>query len=276
MALRHVQTGAPLRIPARDWNAAMDAARAHAESRFDGGMRPGLPEWRSWGVLPIKNSSGADRDRFDVLGISNVIFAPSASDKAFQNRPALVGVTPASGHVGGEYAVLLQPAAKGAIVDGMVIGITPCRVNVSDASHGFADVDSGVAGNLKSGETGSAQIIWKESGTGVKWAIVRVGTLKVRVQALQEGSADNPYDMNGPYNDTNTSAYTDEWDRDSPPTGKDGVRLYVATRVFSVPGAYAYTRDVYAFFRRVTEDSHGELKGIGPEVGGKIASLYSA
>jgi hypothetical protein len=36
-------------------------------------------------------------------------------------------------------------------------------------------IADGVTATLKSGPSGAAQILWKESGTGVKWAVVRVG-----------------------------------------------------------------------------------------------------
>lgn len=54
-------------------------------------------------------------------------------------------------------------------------GYCPVRIDVRDHNHGFADVitePEPETGYLKSTRTGPCRIIWKESGTGLKWAIV--------------------------------------------------------------------------------------------------------
>ena len=42
--------------------------------------------------IMVKNNTGADRDRFDVLGISGPIISPADNLVEFQNRVAMVGV----------------------------------------------------------------------------------------------------------------------------------------------------------------------------------------
>jgi hypothetical protein len=49
------------------------------------------------------------------------------------------------------------------------------KVDVTDEDHGYADVTDADATKLTSVSRGSAQILWKESGTGLKWATVRLG-----------------------------------------------------------------------------------------------------
>ena len=49
------------------------------------------------------------------------------------------------------------------------------EIDVQDEEDEYADVADAEAGRLKSGLRGAAQILWKESGTGEKWAVVRVG-----------------------------------------------------------------------------------------------------
>jgi hypothetical protein len=48
-------------------------------------------------------------------------------------------------------------------------------MDVQNEDHRFADVGDEVAGHLVSAVSGAAEILWKESGTGVKWAVVRLG-----------------------------------------------------------------------------------------------------
>ena len=90
-----------------------------------------------------------------------------------RSRPCITGVTPAAGHAG-KFVVLLEPLKANAIGSGLAAGVCPVQVNVTDAGHTFADIASGQCGYLASGATGTATILWKESGTGTKWALVRV------------------------------------------------------------------------------------------------------
>ena len=46
---------------------------------------------------------------------------------------------------------------------------------MQDESHLYADVTDGDATKLTSGAFGSAMILWAESGTGTKWAVVQLG-----------------------------------------------------------------------------------------------------
>jgi len=122
----------------------------------------------------VKNASGADRARFAVLGIDSPIFSPSEAADNFANQVALVGVTPTADHAG-KFVVLLEPIADGEIGQAVVSGVTPVKVNVTDEAHTRADVQAGQAGYLASGDSGSALILWKEAGTGEKWALVNLG-----------------------------------------------------------------------------------------------------
>jgi len=83
-------------------------------------------------------------------------------------------VTPAAGHTG-SFVVLLEPIIDGEIGRAVVSGVTPVKVDVADEAHAYADIAVGQAGYLASGESGSALILWKETGTGQKWALVKIG-----------------------------------------------------------------------------------------------------
>jgi hypothetical protein len=166
----HVKAGDPVRLRAPVWNALLDAAAARqGEVGFGAESRPGRD------TVLVKNASGADRERFDVLGIDSPVFTPAESAESFKNQVALKGVVPTEANHAGRFIILLEPAKSGAIVPGILAGVSPVRVNVQDEDHEFADVADGQCGYLASGTTGAAQILWKESGTGTKWAVVRVG-----------------------------------------------------------------------------------------------------
>ncbi len=173
-ALKKVTTGSPLAIPATAYNAFIDAARAEQAHQGDqGAARESVP--RESGIVLIKNTTESDLDRFAILGIDAPVFTPTEAEQEFKNRVALKGVTPTLADHEGRFVILLEPVKAGGIAMACVQGVFPVKVDVQDEDHDFADVDDGECGHLKSALTGAAQILWKESGTGEKWAVVRLG-----------------------------------------------------------------------------------------------------
>jgi len=178
-ALKKVQSGDRLKIPAATFNAMIDAARDH-QQRQQGREQTSLPAFRQSGIVLVRNDSGADRDRFDVLGIDSVVISPDDNLDAFKNRVALAGVTPSVGQHSGRFVVLLGPAAAGAIVTGCVSGVCVAKVKVRDEADEYADVTDGQS-YLTSGPRGSAQILYKEdTGSLPRWALVRMGVPATR------------------------------------------------------------------------------------------------
>jgi len=173
-ALKKVTAGSPLTIPAAAYNAFIDAARDHQARQCDQGV-PGQAVPRESGIVLIKNTTESDLDRFAILGIDSPIFTPTDNEQEFKNRVALKGVAPTLADHEGRFAILLEPVKTGGIGLAGVQGVFPVKVDVQDEDHDFADVDDGECGHLASGRCGAAQILWKESGTGEKWAVVRIG-----------------------------------------------------------------------------------------------------
>ncbi len=186
---KKVQSGDPLRIPAETFNTFIDAARDF-KARRQSRTRESRFDIRQTGIIPVKNNSGADRNRFDILGIDRPIFTPDDSLTSFQNQVALVGVTPTEADHFGKFVVLLEPLRAGAIGQACVSGLCVVRLCVEDASHKFADVDDSNPAALRSGSGGAAFILWKETAGsgygycgygygygGLVWAVVRIGNL---------------------------------------------------------------------------------------------------
>ena len=122
--------------------------------------------FRQTGIVPVKNASGADRNRFDVLGIDAPLFTPTDNLTSFQNQIALVGVTPREADHYGKFAILLEPLRTGRIGKACVSGVCVVRLNVLDESHDFADVEDGCTENLKTGSALAAtggRITWRPS-----------------------------------------------------------------------------------------------------------------
>lgn len=172
--LKKVRPGDALEIPAAGYNAFVDAARAE-QMRRQGINRSAKPGFAQTGIVLVKNNSGADRGRFDVLGVDAPIFTPTDNPDSFKNDRAVKGVTPATANHTGNFVILLEPLKSGKIGAAVASGVCVAKVNVTDSDHEYADVADGQAGYLASGDSGVARIMWKESGTGLKWAMIRIG-----------------------------------------------------------------------------------------------------
>jgi hypothetical protein len=127
------------------------------------------------GTILIRNDDDAAVDRFGVLGITGVAIDHAASASEFENRPVLTGTEPTVADHRNKFVVAQEPIAVGGFGRAMVFGVTPVVVNVLDADHVRADVKNTDATSLESGITGAAHILWKETGTGDKWALVAIG-----------------------------------------------------------------------------------------------------
>jgi len=173
-ALKKVQAGQPLAIPARAYNTFVDAGQDFLDRREDQGAGSSR-DVRHSGIVLVKNSSGAARDRFDVLGVSGILYSPSDNLLGFKNQPVLTGVVPTVADHTARFVICLAPLADGAVGPALASGVSPVRVDVADEAHRYADVNNNAAGSLKSGAGGAALVLWKESGTGEKWAVVRLG-----------------------------------------------------------------------------------------------------
>jgi len=179
--MKKVQPGDRMNIPAETFNTFIDAARAMKARQQDRGQgaRDAFPQAT---IVLCKNNSGTDRARFDVLGVDAPIIALADNAAEFKRRPTTAGSTPSVADHYGRFVILQEPVAEGKIGRACVSGITIAKVHVAAEWHIRADVRQDDATCLQSDTHGSAMILWKESGTGLKWAVVKIG-LPCRAQA---------------------------------------------------------------------------------------------
>jgi len=169
-----VQPGQTLEIPAEAFNTFIDAA-LDFKARQRSQQQSSHPRHPSSTIIKIRNQTGADRERFDVVALESPIIPPADNLQAFKGEPAINGVVPQGGE---HFAILLEPVPAGQIARyACVSGVTVARVNVLDEAHQYADIAHDTCQYLESCPSGGAAILWRESGTGVKWAIVRLGNV---------------------------------------------------------------------------------------------------
>ena len=171
--MHKVKSGDPLTIPSETFNTFVDAARDFRE-RQQSSIASRQPERERNGIVLLKNASGSDRNRFDILGIDSPVIEPAENLNEFQNRVALNGSIPSVTSHAGKFAILQEPVKADGIARAMLVGVTPVRVNVTDTSHAFADLTGGNASQLASSASSGVRILWKESGTGLLQAVVEL------------------------------------------------------------------------------------------------------
>ena len=192
-SLKKVQPGDKLRIPASTFNTFIDVARDHLANRQNATRQPGVVLPPPGVILLIRNDSGSDRSRFEVLGLDGPVFPPEDSSTDMSRGPVMSCVTPATPDHEGAFVVLLEPIASGALGRAMIQGAVPVQVDFADTDpKTWADISDGVVANLKAMGTGSAKILWRtgEPGdTGVEWCICELtGGSDRRVAVTSEDS----------------------------------------------------------------------------------------
>lgn len=175
-AFEIMRPGQPVRLTAAQAQKWTDAAK-RADGQPGAQMAEAIARSGRAGVVPIKNGSGADLARFGILGIDGPLFTPASFLEEFKNRIALSGVALAAPAHLGRFAVALEPITDGAIGRAVVSGLVVCKVTKgADRDYRYAEAVAATPGALRAVDSGSARILWHESGSGEKWAIVDVGS----------------------------------------------------------------------------------------------------
>ncbi len=172
MTLAKVSPGQPLKITAESFNAFIDAANAHRAGQLGVGAE-GTATGRTAGIVTVRNDSGSDQDRFAVLGIAEPLILPTDNPVAFQERVALSLVSLDEEAHADRFCILQEPIAAGALGRGLILGVSPVRLEVVSDDDRMATILP-TWGKLLTGSSGAARILWKEPGTGERWGIVQI------------------------------------------------------------------------------------------------------
>ena len=166
-----VTPGSPLSIPARDWNTLLDVAELHRRGEL-ATLSNGLIETQPGRLINIRNNTGDTLPRYNSVGIGAPFFSPTENLQTFLNQLGFVGEGLSSAYAG-LFAVVQETLPAGKIGRAVFAGITVAQIDVVAADHDYADAGSS-ATLLTSGDSGGARILYKEGGTGTKWAIIRI------------------------------------------------------------------------------------------------------
>lgn len=123
----------------------------------------------------IVATSAAELTIGQVVGLSGADFTTTTDQGAFviRNHTVATPTLVAANHKMNSWGIVDQPSV--AETDEVIVrkwGIASAQIEVDDASVTHADI---VGSQLKGLFYGRARILWKESGTGTKWAKLALG-----------------------------------------------------------------------------------------------------
>lgn len=167
--MRHVQDGDPLAIPARTWNEVLDLL----ERGRGPGPGPASMFLNTVRCL-VKNNTGADLPRFGVVGIGDPLILPSDNEAEFLKHMAFSGELAENGDFDLKWGLTVAPIINQEIGVVIVQGLAFCKIDTDGATEA-GPADDGDVEALTSSSCGLARVLWRESGSGNKWAIVCLG-----------------------------------------------------------------------------------------------------
>ena len=203
--MRKVVKGEDVVIAADTWNAMLDAAD-YVKNRRNGGVGRGVSAGLHTGIVLVMNGETDRRERFTALALTDVAVRPEDNEDEFLDRPAVyVGRVTDESREGMPYAILLEPLEAEEIGRAAILGVVPAKVTVTDETDGYAAPAVGsVDGALASAKSGTARILWRESGTGSRWCLLQLGgagaggeecSFMCRVLADDSGTAQNGFSV---------------------------------------------------------------------------------
>jgi hypothetical protein len=170
---RPVSRGDPLRLSSRVYNRMARAVAPSVSPPGDG------IEGASGGrhTVIVSNKSGVDCERYFVVGLESAAIPYSQNPDEFLRLPVVDGGFPDDEL---PFGVLIECIPDQMAGSAVVVGAVQVKLHVINEAHGFALVESGQMGWLKTGATGPAQIVWKEpvevrADPNYAWAIVILG-----------------------------------------------------------------------------------------------------
>jgi hypothetical protein len=134
------------------------------------------PSGEDFPIVKIKNVSGLPKTVGSIVGYGVSLSPPPAS---FPRLPEFESAVPA---VDKAFAILLADSEVNTTVDAAPVGVVATQINLTDATHTWANVIANDYAKLASGTSGPVRILWREKQNilgsqtiGIQWALVELG-----------------------------------------------------------------------------------------------------
>ena len=172
--MKKVSSGEKFKVKANTWNAFIDAANYHKNHQLKLGSESLRSNSKS-GIILVSNDSGGLLEQFSPVILDDLIIQLDNDEKEqeFKSRvPVFSGKKVSADNKDKPFAILQVPLESEKLGKALLQGITPTKINIGNESHKYAKLD---ASELVSTSSGVGRILWKESGTGEKWALLQLG-----------------------------------------------------------------------------------------------------
>lgn len=122
------------------------------------------------------NTTGAAIDAvFPVLEIAGPVYSAANRADVVHETISLQGKTPTATATMSDLVIVQSRITAGGLRPAVVMGPTWCTVDVTDDAHTHVEPKVGDNTQLASASSGSVKIVWKETGTGSKKALIILG-----------------------------------------------------------------------------------------------------
>ncbi len=178
--MKQAKDGDPLKISAKEWNDVRLATQMVLGGQIGADKRPGQ-RWTDEKLsIRVKNTTGGDLERFDVLAIDDMVFNLEDDKEGTIGLPCLklrdIEGQEDRGNVVVVQSAIKAPTAGNPGIDKAVMsGVTAAFVEVEDEDHRYIDVGDAARSFVSSSSGGVGRIIWKPAGTGRHLCMVLIG-----------------------------------------------------------------------------------------------------
>ncbi len=170
--MKKVKAGDSFKPEAKTWNSFIDAALYAKQRQVGMTVKTPSRDTKS-GLVLVRNATGQELSQFAAVSLGDLLITPTDNEADFRNNiPVFEAELVTSENNEKPYGILQKPLQQNECGPAMLAGITPVKVVIDDESHEFAKPDEN---GLKSSNKGLARILWKESDTGEKWAVIHLG-----------------------------------------------------------------------------------------------------
>lgn len=174
---KKLHIGQPVaRLPAGTINALVEGEYRDRQRHAPPPTPPSESEALVLSLPAVNKTGGPLEERRPIVRLTDPVETPA--DLADAAQVVLRGLAfecdKPDAETLGRFAVLQSPVAEDAMGEAVVAGLTWAKVDVQAESDTHAEAVEDDVEKLRSGSSG-ARIVWKQEGTGEKWAVVLLG-----------------------------------------------------------------------------------------------------
>lgn len=216
--MKQAKPGDPVQISAKEWNDVRLATQMVLSGQIGADKRPGQ-RWTDQQLsIRVKNTTGSNVDRFDVLAIDDMVFNLEDNKEGTIGLPCLklrdIKGSEDRGNVVVVQAPIKVPTSTVPGIDkGVMSGVTAAYVDVKDENDKYIDVGDASRAFVSAGSGGVGRIIWKPAGTGRSLCMVLIngsgGSPSQQIIQFRFGDLEYPEEVPEACEDREPASYSD-------------------------------------------------------------------